>query len=153
MRLKLNQISFGGTAAIVTGIALIIGLSAADASRKTIITALLIAGLADNLTDSLSVHIYQESERLVEREAFFGTLTNFAARLGISLSFVFLVAALPLPLAAAAAFAWGSLLLGIMSYLLAKERGVNPAAEVAKHLVVAYLIIIASTGIGYWISR
>lgn len=153
MRFKLNLVSFGGTAAIVTSIALIVGLSAADTSRKTIITALLIAGLADNLTDSLSVHIYQESERLVEREAFFGTLTNFAARLGISLSFVFLVAALPIPLAAAVAFAWGSLLLGVMSYLLAKERGVNPAVEVAKHLVVAYLIIIASKGIGYWISR
>lgn len=150
--LKLNRVSFGGTAAIVTSIALIIGLSTADASQKTIISALLIAGLADNLTDSLSVHIYQESERLVEREAFLGTLTNFAARLSISLSFALLVAAFPISIAIAAALVWGTLLLGVLSYMLGKERGVNPNIEVVKHLFIAYLIIFASKGIGYWIS-
>jgi VIT1/CCC1 family predicted Fe2+/Mn2+ transporter len=152
MMLKLNRVSFGGTAATVTSIALIIGLNTANASQKAIITALLIAGLADNLTDSLSVHIYQESERLQEREAFFGTLTNFAARLSLSLSFVLLVAALPISAATTAALIWGTLLLGAMSYLLARERQVSPFPEVVKHLVVAYLIIFASKGIGYWIS-
>ncbi len=151
--LKLNRVSFGGTAAIVTSIALIVGLSTADASQKTIISALLIAGLADNLTDSLSVHIYQESERLVEREAFLGTLTNFAARLSVSLSFALLVAALPISIAIVAALVWGTLLLGVLSYMLGKERGVNPGVEVVKHLFIAYLIIFASKGIGYWIGR
>ncbi len=151
--LKLNRISFGGTAAIVTSIALIVGLTTAHTSDKAIITALLIAGVADNLTDSLSVHIYQESERLVEREAFLGTLTNFATRLGICLSFAVLVAALPDNITVAAALAWGTLLLGALSYQLALARKVRPLPEVAKHLVVAYLIIFASKGIGYWIAN
>ncbi len=150
--LKLSRISFGGTAAIVTSIALIVGLTTANASQKAIITALLIAGVADNLTDSLSVHIYQESERLAGREAFLGTLTNFATRLGICLSFALLVAALPNSRAVVAALAWGTLLLGALSYRLALERKMSPLPEVVKHLVVAYLIIFASKGIGYWIS-
>src|SRR3974377_2372069 len=79
--LKPARISFGGTAAIVTSMALISGLSAPGESRASLIGALLIAAVADNLTDSLSVHMYQESERLEQREVFIGTLTNFGTRL------------------------------------------------------------------------
>jgi len=62
--IKPTRISFGGTAAIATSMALIVGLDAANAGRTVIVSALLIAAVADNLTDSLSVHMYQESERL-----------------------------------------------------------------------------------------
>ncbi len=150
--LRTNRISFGGTAAIVTGMALIVGLDAVDASKKTIISALLIAALADNLTDSLSVHVYQESERLPAREALVGTLSNFAARLGLGLSFAGLVALLPQPLAPVAALGWGAILLAALSWVLARERQANAAAEVAKHLVVAALVIFVSRMIGYWIN-
>jgi VIT1/CCC1 family predicted Fe2+/Mn2+ transporter len=150
---KINQISYGGTAAIVTSMAFIVGLDAANASRNTIISALLIASLADNLTDSLSIHIYQESERLEEHEAFAGTLTNFAARLAICLSFVLLVAIFPMQIAIAAALIYGTLLLGGLSYFLARVRRVGATSEVLKHLVVAFIVIFVSKGIGYWISR
>jgi hypothetical protein len=92
--IKTTRISFGGTAAIVTSMALITGLDAANARRASIVGALLIAAVADNLTDSLSVHLYQESERLEEREAFIGTLSNFATRFIVCLSFVLIVALL-----------------------------------------------------------
>lgn len=72
--IKTTRISFGGTAAIVTSMALITGLDAANAGRAAMVSALLIAAVADNLTDSLSVHMYQESERLEEKEAFMGTV-------------------------------------------------------------------------------
>ena len=87
------MVSFGATAAIVTSMGLIIGFGAAGIARPTIIAGLLVVGLADNLTDSLSIHIYQEAERLEPRAAFRATLGNFATRLLISLSFVVLVLA------------------------------------------------------------
>jgi hypothetical protein len=49
--------------------------------EPTIIAGLLIVGLADNVTDSLSIHIYQESERLEQHAAFRATISNFATRL------------------------------------------------------------------------
>ena len=61
---KISRISYGGTAAIVTSMALITGLNTVGTGKSTLITALLIVALADNITDSLSIHIYQESERL-----------------------------------------------------------------------------------------
>src|SRR5512136_2176725 len=106
--MKIGNVSFGGTAAIVTSVALIFGLDAATATKSTIVSGLLIVALADNLTDALSMHIYQESERqLPTREAFVATVSNFVARLLLSMTFVLLVVVLPTAAAVVASAAWG----------------------------------------------
>ncbi len=114
--------------------------------------ALLIAAIADNLTDSLSVHMYQESERLEQREAFVGTLTNFATRLIVCLTFVLIVALFWRHAAAAWGIVWGMALLSGLSYVLARHRRVSAVSEVAKHVAVALLVIFVSKGIGHWIT-
>ena len=149
---KMSRISYGGTAAIVTSTALISGLNAAHATRSTIISALLIAALADNLTDALSIHIFQESEKVGQKDAFTGTITNFLSRLLLCVSFVLLVGLFPLVHVAKAAIIWGVLLLATLTYLVARERQVNPMPEVLKHLLVASLVITLSMIIGHWID-
>jgi len=93
--IDLRSVSFGSPAAIVTCMGLIIGLDAATATKAAVIGSLLIIGVADNLTDSLSVHIYQEAEHLAERRAFGTTIANYLARLTVTLSFVLLFLLLP----------------------------------------------------------
>jgi len=151
--LKTTRISFGGTAAIVTSMALMTGLEAANASKATELTALLIAAVADNLSDSLSVHLYQESEGLERREAFKGTLTNFATRFVVCLSFVFIVLMFERQTAALGGIVWGLTLLSVLSFMLARQRNVGVFSEVAKHLAVAVVIIFASRGLGHWITN
>jgi vacuolar iron transporter family protein len=143
--------SFGSTSAIVTSMGVIIGLGAATAQTATIVSSLLIFAVADNISDSLSIHIYQEAEKLDERSAFRATLTNFVARLLIALSFVMIVVLLAYPYAGIVALVWGFLLLTGLSYALAKVRGVSPMPEIGKHLGVAVLVIAASRAIGSWI--
>ena len=150
---RTSKISFGGTAAVVTSAALISGLCAVNASKPIIVSALLIAALADNLTDALSMHIYQESEQHNQTSAFTGTITNFFARLLISVSFVFLVGIFPLADVDKAAILWGMSLLAILTYLVARERKVKPIAEVIKHLLAASAVVVASTLIPPWISE
>jgi VIT1/CCC1 family predicted Fe2+/Mn2+ transporter len=132
--------------------ALISGLSAADATKATIVSALLIAAVADNLSDALSFHIFQESEQLDEKNAFTGTITNFLARLLLCISFVFLIGLFPLENASIVAIVWGILLLAIITYLVARERKVKPIPEVAKHLLVAFVVVLASNVTGHWIG-
>lgn len=148
---SISRFSFGGTAAIVTSMALIVGLNAATATKATIISGLLVVALADNLTDSLSIHIYQESERLEERNAFITTLTNFTTRLVLSISFMLLVLLLPITHAIIVSVIWGFSLLIALTYMLARERNVSVASEVFKHVAVALMVIIASQSIGAWI--
>lgn len=150
--IKTSRISYGGTAAVVTSTALISGLSAADATKPVIVSALLIAALADNLTDALSIHIFQESERLDEKDAFSGTITNFFTRLLLCISFVFLVALFPFEHMAKVGMVWGTLLLATLTYLVARERKVKPLPEVIKHMLVAAVVITVSMMIGHWIG-
>ena len=149
---RTSRISFGGTAAVVTSMALISGLSAADATKPIIVSALLIAAFADNLTDALSIHIFQESEQLDQKNAFNGTITNFVTRLLLSISFVLLVVLFPLEHVAKVSIVWGMLLLVILTYLVARERKVKPLREVVKYLLVASAVIIVSTLIPNWIG-
>lgn len=151
--MDLRRFSYGATSAVVTGMALVTGLDAANSTRLTVIAGLLIFGVADNLSDSLSIHIYQESERLNERAAFLATLWNFATRLGLSLSFVLIVALAPVTLAAVTAIVWGTCILCVMTALLARERGASVTSEIGKHLVLAAAVIATSKGIGAWLLR
>jgi len=145
-------ISFGGTAAIVTSTGLILGLEAAAGSRQTIVSALLIVALADNLSDSLSVHIYQEAERLESREALLSTLANFATRLMVALSFVLLVVVTPRDSMPVAAGAWGFILLALLTYRIARARGAPVGREIAKHVMVAAIVLAISRWLGAWIA-
>ena len=145
-------ISFGGTAAIVTSMGLILGLDAAEGSRQAIVGALLIVALADNLSDSLSVHAYQEAEGLERREAFFSTLANFVTRLLVVSSFVAMVVALPHEWLPVTAGAWGFVLLALLTHRLARARDAPVAKEIGKHLVVAALVVAISRWVGTWIS-
>jgi hypothetical protein len=144
----LRRLSFGGPAAIVTSMALIVGLGTATTAKAAIIGSLLVIGLADNLTDSLSVHIYQEAERLAHRQALRTTIANYVARLTVTASFVLLVLLLPMQAAAFAAVVWGIFLLSGLSYLLATARQVSATGEIVKHAGVALGVIVISKAIG-----
>jgi len=148
-----RRFSFGGTSAIVTSMGVIIGLGAASAELATVVSGLLIVAFADNLSDSLSIHMYQEAEKLEGRTAFRSTLTNFMTRILVALSFVAIVLMLPAPYAAMVALGWGCALLAAISCMLARSRSVGAAPEVVKHLGMAVLVIGASRVIGLWIMH
>jgi VIT1/CCC1 family predicted Fe2+/Mn2+ transporter len=147
----LTQMSYGGTAAIVTGMGLIVGFDSAKASKATLVGSLLLIAVADNLADSLAIHAYQESERLAPRQAFRSTVANFLTRFLVAGSFLALVLALPAGRVTPVALAWGMALLGTLTYFVSRHRGVAPLPEVAKHLAVAIVVIAVSRGIGTWI--
>ncbi len=122
---------------------IIVGFDAAM-PRGTVITSLLIIALADNISDSLSIHVYQESEKLGGKAAFRATLTNFGARLLVALSFVGLVALIPPRWSVLVSLTWGLLLLSALTFSVARARGLKPAPEILKHVAVAVLVIAVS---------
>jgi VIT1/CCC1 family predicted Fe2+/Mn2+ transporter len=151
MMLDLRKLSFGGPGAIVTSMALIVGLDISTAAKTTVVTSLLIIGIADNLTDSLSVHIYQESERMAERQALRTTVGNFLTRLTVALSFIFLFLLFPTSIAIYICVAWGFILLSALSCLIARVRHASAISEVWKHSAVALVVIALSKAIGAWL--
>jgi len=55
--IHLRKFSFGASSAIVTSLAFIVGLSRNPNPRLAIIGSLLVIAVADNISDSLGIHI------------------------------------------------------------------------------------------------
>lgn len=143
-RLKQTKFSFGATSGIITNLGIIVGLDKVTHPRLSIIGAILIVAIADNISDSLGIHIYQESECLSQKEVWSSTVTNFITRFLVSLSFIVLVLMMPLAFAVTCSVIWGFFLLSILSYTIARIRGVNPRQAIFEHLCIASVVILAS---------
>lgn len=148
---EMTRFAFGATAAIMTSMALIVGLGSANAGRSGVIGSLLVIAVADNLSDTLGIHIYEES-RSGGTTAVRTSVSNYVTRLIVALSFVGLVLALPLDAARWASIVWGVALLSVLSYLIAKGRGAKPPREIATHLLVAAVVVLLSHALGRLIA-
>jgi VIT1/CCC1 family predicted Fe2+/Mn2+ transporter len=148
----LTKFSFGATSAIVTSLAFIVGLSRNTDSRLIIIGSLLVIAIADNISDSLGIHIYQESELKKPRAIRASTFYNFLTRFLATMVFVLLVAFLPTMYAVTVSIAYGVSLVVILSYLISKEQKVSPWAAILQHVAIVVLVIIASSFVGEWIA-
>jgi hypothetical protein len=140
--IKLKNFSFGATSAVITGLAVIIGLSGMANSNITIIAALLIFALADNISDSFGMHIYQKSQHI--NGARKATIMNFLTRIAIILSFVLFILLLPIDYAVASSIIFGLAIITVLSYLIAKDQKINPCSAIAKYLTLAILVVLAS---------
>jgi len=110
-RLYQTKFSFGASSAIITNLGLIAGLRTEVHAKLSIISAMLVIALADNTSDSVGIHIYQESECLKTREIWLSTCTNFFSRILVSLIFIALIFFLPIKIGVICFLIWGLLLL------------------------------------------
>lgn len=141
---KLTRYSFGSTSAIITNLALIIGLNTVSNAKLSIIGSLLMIGIADNVSDTLGIHIFQESEGLRQKQVWTSTFTNFFSRLLISLGFVFIIIFLPLSLAIIVSLIYGLFVLSVISYIIATNKKINPWLSIFEHLIIATIVITLS---------
>ena len=144
---------FGGASAIITIMGLIVGLSYSPNAKTNIIASVLVMGVADNISDSLGIHIFQEAEGRPIKEVWISSLTNFTTRFGVSLLFVAIVMLFPLKSAVIYSLVAGFLLLSFISYAIAIYNKTSPIKAVLEHLVIAAVVIFASNFFGSWIGK
>jgi len=84
---KPTKYSFGSTSAIITNLTLITGLITSTNAKISIIGGLLVSAFADNISDALGIHIYQESEGLRPHQVWVLTLSNFISGFKIFYNF------------------------------------------------------------------
>ncbi len=151
--LSQTKFSFGATSAIITSLGLITGLRTFASPKLSIVGGLFIIAVADNIADSLGIHIYQEAECLKTREVWLSTFTNFMTRLLVTFTFAFLILFFPLPVAVIASIVWGMALLSLLSYAISKREGKNPYLAILEHIVIASLVIVISSYAGNFFSH
>jgi VIT1/CCC1 family predicted Fe2+/Mn2+ transporter len=144
----LGRFSFGATSSTVTSLGLIFGFLEATNPRASIIGALLLIAVADNIADSLGFHVYRESVSSKPENIRIFTLSNFITRFSITGLFVLLFAFLPLQIAASTCIILGLAILSLLSYLISVQRKTHPLREVFIHLSVAIPVILVSHFLG-----
>jgi len=147
----LTRFSFGATSAIITCLAFIIGLSKSANPRFTIIGSLLVIAIADNISDSLGIHIYQESDLKKSEVVRTSTFFNFITRFFVIFIFILFVLLLPLLYAMILSIIWGISLLIILSYYIAREQKISPYKAIIEHVAIAVVVIVISNYLSEWI--
>ena len=144
----LRNYIFGSSAAIITDVSLIVGLGSARTGKGPILVGLLTIAVADNISDSLGIHLYKESEGCGEKLTLLATILNFVSRLLISCTFIAIVLVLSLGQAVLVGLIWGLLLIIFISYLLSRSNKDNPVTEIVKHVFIAIMVIVLSRFLG-----
>jgi len=148
----MKGISFGLTTAIITTIALIVGLSASTTSVAVIVSGVLIIAIADSLSDSLGMHISEEASEKTEKEVRESTGATFLAKFVVGVTFLVPILMLPLDMAVVVSVLWGILLITVLSYFIAKRDNKNPAWTISEHVGLTLVIIFLTHSIGSWIA-
>ena len=143
-----SKFSFGATSSTVTSLGIVFGLITSGNPKASIIGSLLVIAVADNVADSLGIHIYRESTATKQDNTRMFTISNFMTRLGITFTFVVLFAFLPIEYAAASCIVIGFGILVFLSCLIAIQRKTSILREILIHLGIAIPVIVFSHFIG-----
>jgi len=147
----ITKYSFGATSAIITSLALITGFNVNPSAKIGVVGSLLVIALADNISDTLGIHIYQEGESLKNKEVWISTGTNFFTRLLVVSIFILFVIVFPPSIAILVSIIYGYLVLTLISYIVAKKRQIHHFHSILEHLLITTFVIIVSKLVGGWI--
>lgn len=151
--MKLNSsiktgFSFGLTSGVITTLGLMVGLMSGTQSRLAVIGGVVTIAIADALSDSLGMHISQESDNHTKKEVWQATLSTFVFKFLFALTFLAPVLFLELTTAVLVSIVWGMALLAILSYAIAKAEKENPIKIISEHLLIAMVVITATYFVG-----
>lgn len=145
--------SFGLTSAVITTLGLMIGLHSGTHSRGVVIGGILTIAIADAFSDSLGIHISEESENAhTTCQIWCSTIATFASKFLFTMSFLIPVILFSLKAAIAISLIWGFLTLTIFSYLLALKQKKKPWKIIFEHLFIAFVVIGFTHFVGNWVS-
>jgi vacuolar iron transporter family protein len=143
-----SKFSFGATSSTVTSLGIVFGLLTSGNPKASVIGALLVIAVADNIADSLGIHIYRESTATKQENTRMFTISNFLTRFGITLTFVLFFAFLPISYASAGCTILGFGILIFLSYLIGVQRKTSTLREIFIHVGIAIPVIIISHFLG-----
>lgn len=146
-------ISFGLTSGVITTLGLIVGLNAGTNSKLAVIGGIFIIAIADALSDALGIHVSEESEsKHTEREIWQSTFITFLTKFFCALSFIIPVLIFTLSSAIIISIIWGFLLVGYLSYRLARSQKTATWKVISEHLLILLAVVVITNFLGKWIA-
>ena len=146
--------SFGVTSGIITTLGLMVGLNSSTHSKMIVVGGILIIAIADALSDSLGIHISEESDKNVsQKNVWRATFSTLFFKFLFGLTFVIPVLLFKLDLAVLVGIIWGALALSLLSFDIAKKHNEKPLKVIAEHLSIATIVIILTYYMGLLVAN
>lgn len=146
-------VSFGITSGIITTLGMMVGLQSGTHSKLVVIGGVLMIAIADAFSDSLGIHISEESEgKHTAKEIWQSTIATFLSKFLFAMTFLIAILLVELEIAVWINIIWGLGVLGIMTFIFARQQNEKPWRAVFEHLLTAILVIISTHYIGEFIS-
>ncbi|MBN2203163.1 MAG: hypothetical protein JW700_03185 [Candidatus Aenigmarchaeota archaeon] len=145
-------LSFGLTSGIITTLGLMVGLHGSTGSSMVVIGGILTIAIADAFSDALGIHICQESVNQNTREVWESTISTFLSKFFFALTFTVPVIFFDITTALIMSVAWGLLLIGAVSFIIARKRKEAAWKVICEHLLIALLVIAITHFVGLWIA-
>ena len=146
--------TFGLTSGTITTLGLMVGLHSGTHSKLVIVGAILTIAIADAFSDALGIHMCEEGENVHStKEVWESTIATFASKFIFALTFLVPVLLFQeLRTAIIVSVTYGLTILGIASYVDARQRGVKSWKVIAEHLLIAVLVVAITHLVGHWIG-
>jgi VIT1/CCC1 family predicted Fe2+/Mn2+ transporter len=146
-------VSFGLTSGIITTLGLMAGLNSGTHSRLAVIGGIITIAVADAFSDSLGIHISEESENVhTRKEIWRSTLATFMAKFIFALTFLIPVLFFELRNAVIISVVWGLFALSFLSYRIAKIQKSGIINAILEHVGIAAIVIIVSHLVGDFVA-
>jgi len=146
-------IGFGVTSGVITTLGLMVGLFSGTHLKLAVLGGILTIAIADAFSDALGIHISQESiGNRKHDEVWESTFSTLFTKFIVALTFVIAILFLDLRQAIIVNLVWGFLLLGLISFIVAKSSKINPGKVIGEHLLIAGVVIVITYYAGIFIS-
>ena len=150
----MTGLSFGSTSGVITTLGLMVGLQAGTNSKLVVIGGILTIAIADAFSDALGIHFSEEAEgEHTTREIWESTIYTFLAKFIFAVSFLIPLMIFSLSIAVIISIIYGLLLLGIFSFLMARDQKVSPIMVVSEHLIIALIVVVLTHYVGDTIQK
>jgi vacuolar iron transporter family protein len=146
-------ISFGLTSGVITTLGLMIGLYSGTNSRLAVIGGIITIAIADALSDSLGIHISEESdnnhsESMVKK----ATYATFFAKFFLALSFLIPLLLFSLETAIIISIVYGLLVITLLSISIANQKKGSVVKQVSEHIILTLVVIVITYFVGEAVS-
>jgi len=141
-------VGFGITSGVITTLGLMVGLYSGTHSMIAIIGGIITIAIADAFSDSLGIHISEETVERSSRKIWQSTFATFISKFFTAIIFLIPILLLSLKTAIITNIGIGMILLGIFSYELAKSKKEKPFGIIAEHIIISIGVIIITYFVG-----
>lgn len=147
-------VSFGLSSVVLTVLGSVVGINASTSSRLAVIGAIAMIAIADAVSDSLAIHISEESdENNSDEQVWTSTFATLITKFIIAITFVVPVIFLTLNQAILVDIIWGFILITGISYYIAKEQKKTAWKVIGEHVGIGILIVVVTNFVGGWIGN